>query len=214
VAYLAELRLQTPKGQESKIVLPERYRNQSEVAIYYTDFDRDGFLEFCLLAGAANREGEDARFYQLARQTYKTLWKEEFDGILYKELVPSPNAIPLPHPSLEGVRNVAGLTEEGIGLLSELSRLAADARSPISSLAKVNQEIQEIDKKLEEVGLSCPVLGALIRIFLMEKDNLRGDDVNVLASETKELYSTLARRGRRFANLFDHFDKTMQRTAL
>lgn len=215
VAFLTDLRLRTPKGEEANITLPDVYKNQDQVAIYYTDFDEDGFLEFKLLAGAGKREGEEPRFYHLARQTYKALWKEEFNGISYSRLEPNRTGpLPASHPSLAGVQKLLDLTTEGTGLLGQLSDLVRNANSPVSVLAKVNEGIQEVDKKLEEVGLSSPLLGALIRIFLMEKDNLRGDDIALLASETKELYSNLARRGRRFADLFDHFDKTLERIAV
>ncbi len=206
VAYLADLRLRTPRGEEQRIQLPEEFKNQQQVAIYRTDFDADGFLEFHLLGGGSVRNGETAEFYKSARDSYKALWKEEFDRIPYPELAVDQKRVPLPHPSLHGVNEILSLVEKGDALVAQLGNLVENPQSPLSELKEVNLSLQDLDQKLEEVGLSYPVIGALIRIFLMEKDNLRGDDVLLLASETKELYARLARRGRRFANLFEHFE--------
>jgi ADP-heptose:LPS heptosyltransferase len=207
VAYLAALRIRTPLGEEEKLNIAEEYRTQDQVAIYCTDFDEDGFLLFRLLGGGGNRNGEPARYFDIARRTYRALWKEEFDDIPYRALAPQPEGpIPCAHPSLEGVRQAVELAGEGIALLNRLCQLVTDRNSPPASLKEVNQAIQAVDTGLEEVGLSYPILGALIRIFLMEKENLRGNDVLALASKTKELYSRLNRRGRRFANLYSHFE--------
>jgi len=208
VAHLVQLRLSTPKGSEASIKLAPQFKNQQEAAIYCTEFDEDGFLRFRLLGGAATREGEVPRYYAAARESYRALWKEEFDGIPYVKLMTDPKMpTPRPHPSLAGVDEAIELTNQGCALLDQLRKLVRDPSSPVQALKEVNARVQEIDKKIEEVGLSHPILGALIRIFLMEKENLRGDDILKLASETGELYSRLARRGKRFAHLFEHFEK-------
>ncbi|MFN8388679.1 MAG: glycosyltransferase family 9 protein [Bdellovibrionota bacterium] len=207
VAYLAEVRIRTPRGFERDIELKEEYRSQQDVAIYCTEFDGDGFLRCRLLGGASARHGEKTAYYDFARAAYRALWKEEFDSIPYRELPPDEDKLELSHPNLEGIKNAIALTEQGIGLLGELSALVLDHSGSPHRLAEVSKQIQEVDTRIEEIGLSYPLIGALIRIFLMEKENLRGDDVLVLASKTKELYSRLERRGRRFANLFSHFER-------
>lgn len=210
VQCLVDIRLRTPRGKEREIALPPEYVRQEQVAIYCTEFDPDGFLEFRLLGGAAPRNGQSASYYDLCRRSYRALWKEEFDRIPYAALAPEESRVACPHPSLVGVTEALSLIEDGRRALEQLVGLVTDVSSPPAMLKEVNESLEKIDKKIEEVGLSYPVLGALIRIFLMEKENLRGDDVLKLASETRELYLRLARRSRRFANLFEHFALTSE----
>ena len=205
VTHLVEARLSTPIGAEESIFIPPEVNAKKEVAIFYTGFDEDGFLEFRGLAGEADRNGLSAAFYQAARKAYRALWKEEFAQISYSGLRPEfgvPEGGPVHN---QGLREIVLATEKGKQLLEKLVSLVDDPRSSVQLLKEVNSEIQKIDSKIEELGLSYPFLGALIRIFLMEKENLRGDDVRLLASDTRGLYDRLARRAVRLGRLFSHF---------
>ncbi len=197
--------MSTPIGAEESIFIPPEVNAKKEVAIFYTGFDEDGFLEFRGLAGEADRNGLSAAFYQAARKAYRALWKEEFAQISYSGLRPEfgvPEGGPVHN---QGLREIVLATEKGKQLLEKLVSLVDDPRSSVQLLKEVNSEIQKIDSKIEELGLSYPFLGALIRIFLMEKENLRGDDVRLLASDTRGLYDRLARRAVRLGRLFSHF---------
>ena len=201
VAAMTELRLKTPLDQ--RLQMPDGYAAQSEVAIYCTEFDSDGFLVFRHLAGSGSRNGRPASYFTKARESYKALWKEEFASLPFPEF---PWEEGTKYPEVPGISEAIALCKQGSALMRELSDLVQDPGSVPSRLKDVNLAVQQVDVNLEEIGLSFPVLGALIRIFLMEKENLRGDDILRLASETTELYQNLARRGRRFSDLFNYFE--------
>ena len=208
VVQLTELRLATPLGEESKIELPANLREQQDVAIYLTDFDKDGFLLFKRLAGGLPRRGEPISFYETMRNTYMALWKEEFEGIVYEELPPDPNTPALtPHPTLESLREAVALSNQGLRTVESLLSVVRSNTPAPERLKEINESLQRIDQQIEEVGLSTPPLGALVRIFMMEKDNMRGD-IFELSAHAENLYRNLDRRSRRFGQLFAHFDRT------
>jgi ADP-heptose:LPS heptosyltransferase len=206
VALLTAERLKagwTPEGMN----LPESVRLQSEVAIYVTDFDKDGFLVFNPLCGESARAGMAANYYRVARESYKDLWKEEFAKIPASLPPLSSSVTPRPEyaEKLHGVQLVSQRVQAGRKLLKELAGAVRDVSIPAKRFKELNMELDALDKNIEEIGMSYPVIGAIIRIFLMEKDNLRGDDVLKLASQTEELYSNLERRCNRFLQLFNHW---------
>lgn len=203
VVQLVDARLRTPLGQEQTIQLESDLVRRRQVGVYFTAFDEDGFLEFRSIGGESDRNGYSAPFYQAARAAYRAVWKEEFYGVSYRQLAPDPFEELTDGPGFfEGLRELVSLANHGKELLHRLLAAVQDSRSPASILKDLNSSIQNVDKTIEEIGLSYPVTGALVRIFLMEKENLRGDDVRELASETTELYTRLVRRSRRFGQLF------------
>lgn len=209
VVQLTQLRLSTPLGQEAAIELPKNLREQSDVAIYITEFDRDGFLLFKRLAGGLPRRGEPIGFYETMRNAYMALWKEEFEGIVYQEVPPRLDAPPVaPHPSLAALHEAVALSTEGLRTLDTLLHVVRSNTHAPERLKEINESLQRIDQQIEEVGLATPPLGALVRIFMMEKDNMRGADIFELSAHAKKLYENLDRRSRRFGQLFAHFDRS------
>ena len=106
-----------------------------------------------------------------------------------------------------GLAQAIELSKEGISMLEKLAAAVNDLGTGPEILRELNARLSEIDKEIESVGLSCPVLGAVIRIFLMEKENIRGDEILELASDNKSAYQRLLRRSHRFADLFKHFEE-------
>ena len=72
-------------------------------------------------------------------------------------------------------------------------------------LGAISATLGKIDRSIEETGFTYSVLGAVVRIFIMEKENLRGEDVLELGTLTAELYRTLIRRTKRFGQIFGAF---------
>lgn len=205
---LVQIRLETPQGEEDRIVLPDPLKNQKLAAIYLTQFDQDGFLEFRHLAGENSKNGLSAKIYNLAKNSYRALWKEEFEKINYPALPPGINReLDSKNFIDRGLAQAIELSHEGISKLEKLAAAVNDLKTGPDVLRELNSRLAEIDKEIEYVGLSCPVLGAIIRIFLMEKENIRGDEILNLASDNKSAYQRLLRRSHRFADLFKHFEE-------
>ncbi|MCB0323711.1 MAG: hypothetical protein KDD69_09070 [Bdellovibrionales bacterium] len=206
MAYLAQLRLDTPLGAEGSVEIPAAIADPRQVVVYYSAFDAEGFLDFLPLNGCSGRHGQPDDYYPNARDAYRALWKEEFAGIPVAEELRQPG-VPLEaiHPSLAGLTKAIELARAGRQTLAQLHQLVRDVSSPPQLLNDANATVAAIDRHLEEVSLAYPILGAIIRIFIMEKENLRGDDPLQLISETDRLYENLVRRSERFGSLYAHY---------
>ncbi len=206
VAYLTQLRLSTPQGREVEMKVPASVASPSSVSIYRTDFDQDGFLTFTSINGTASYHGQKVGYFESARQAYAALWKEEFAGVPFCALSPeAPTEYPMLHPSLVGLRQALQWADEGERVIDQLVEVIKDVNSSSLLLGELGSRQEQIDKDLESISLAYPLIGALVRIFIMEKENMRGSDALMLAQETKELYRRLKRRGRRFWQLFEYY---------
>lgn len=212
VFEVTKLRLNTPMGEEKNIHIPINLANPSEVMVYRTAFDADDFLEFIPLNKniAAMRSGSTMRFFDAARNAYRALWKEQFCQIAAKvPSIESPSkslaAKPLHSEVRHGLEAIQAHAARGRELIEELNKLIIDINSPPSKLGAVNGEINENNREIEELGLTYPIAGALVRMFIMENQNLRGDDPLVLASQLRGLYESLYLRTEKFDKLFSHY---------
>ena len=215
--YLTELRLKTPRGREAEIVISPQVADPNQVVVYRSTFDEDGFLDFIPLNGEALKKGHPWIFFEAARSAYRKVWKEELDGAPKRELpqLPAGPALHVLDGSyLEITRGVEALlimTRNGVSLLDELTRLINDVSSPPKLLGEINAGISILDRQIEELGLAYPALGALVRMFIMEKENIRGNDPLILASQVKGLYQSLRWRTEKFSHIF-HYEVLMHNT--
>ncbi len=214
VTFLTQKRLEISQGSEQALKIPRTIADPNEVAIYLTAFDKDNFLDFVQLNQSEKVSvGDEER----AKIAYRQLWKEEFGAIAKKDneengtLQPSltsqpkltnTSKLPILDTCQSGLTEAIRLTGEGVKLINDLTMLIHDRSSPPAKLGLINKGLEEIDRSLEELGLSYPVLGALTRVFILEKSNMRGEDPLLLASEMKGLYEILHRRSRKFGELF------------
>lgn len=210
VAELVSIRLSHPREDDDSLALPSHLVRQQRAAIYVTAMDGDGFLECRLMGGAAPRRGEPVEFFECARKSYRALWKEEFDGIVFRPCPPTGGLPAIAHPRLAAVREIVALADEAIIQLNRLREAVIDTRTPGHVLGALNGAVSAADRAIEEVGLSEGLLGAIVRIFLMEKENIRGDDVLELVGATLQIHTTLIRRVKRFAELFGFYANHLQ----
>ncbi|MCB0359476.1 MAG: hypothetical protein KDD44_07560, partial [Bdellovibrionales bacterium] len=106
------------------------------------------------------------------------------------------------HELMGTIGEICSAAKRGHEMVAELIRLIEDTTSAPHLLGEVNEQINRISRHIEDLGLSRPALGALVRMFIMEKENMRGDDPVQLASEMGEIFAALDRRGRAFGDLF------------
>ena len=78
VAELSILRAQTPMGEIPSIEHCLNLAPADQVAVYYSHFDDEGFLDFKVLNGNSAKNGYHKGFFPAAQRAYRTLWKEEF----------------------------------------------------------------------------------------------------------------------------------------
>lgn len=209
VAHLLELRLNTPSDQVKNLKVDERLCPAESVAIYYSDFDEEGFLDFKRINSPAQRLGYHPGYFDAAMDAYRQLWKEEFGMMEPKEV---PSVEPLNKLAVVDHRSegTAGLEEavkaaaKGIEVSERLIELIRDVSSSPHLLGEVNNQINAINRHIEDIGLTYPMLGALVRMFVMERQNMQGKDAALLALDMKEIYENLRRRGQKFAKLFKY----------
>ena len=200
VAELSKLRLNCSDDSELKIEA-----DPSQVGVYVTEFDDDGFLEFRRINGFGTRRGRNDEIPLRVRKAFKEVWKHEFgakisqthnkarEGVARLEQYPA---------FLSALSEIDNLVKSGEGLISELNSLISDASSPPHLLGEMAKKIELNDRAIEEVGLSYPELGVLTRVFVMEKQNIRGSDAGKVASEMVGLYQSLQRRSRLFERFY------------
>ena len=80
-----------------------------------------------------------------------------------------------------------------------LSAFVRDSGTTAPQFKKINEDISELDRLIEELGLTHGPLGALTRMFVFSKENLQGSDPLDLASQMKSIYQDLDRRCQKFA---------------
>ena len=210
VVHLAKLRLSTPRGADETLRLSPDIADPRRVLVFRTLFDKDGFLDFASMNGVSTRFGEAAGFYETCRAAYRALWKEEFADCPWDGPSRTNGALPVIHDLFDGLNKICELTDEGTRCIGQLVAAINDLQTPPRRLGELNTRLQELDRTIETTSLSYPPLGALVRISIMEKENMRGDDPLMLARETQDIYSRLQRRSQRFAQLFTHFSQSIK----
>lgn len=192
VAQLCALRLQTSAEQVCDLKVDA---DPAEVVIYGTTFDDEGFIDFRPLNGLAERKGLPPEYYQRTRDSYRRVWKSEFGQELSIPHREADWQISNPKDRIESALSaIVELCDIGQQRLTELEKCIADRSVPARILGEKNAEVVQTDKLLEDLGHAEGALGALVRMFVMEKENLRGDDPFALVAATKALYQGLKRR--------------------
>lgn len=201
MAYLTKLRLRTPLENDSFIEIPEDIAPPDLVQVYRTEFDPDGFLLFSSMNGYKAINGYERGYLETSRAAYRVLWKEEF-----AKIEPAQELKQWPNIALgEDTQELIELTEEAVKCLNILQEMVLDQSRTAEEIQAVSDELNRIDTQIEQLSLIFPILGAIIRIFIMEKENLRGEDLILLSEQSKLIYQSLGRRLQSFRKYFSYY---------
>jgi ADP-heptose:LPS heptosyltransferase len=176
--------------------VPKELADPREVIVYRSFFDEHGFCDLEAMNGTS-----DDRFMRY-RKAYRKLWLDDVGGFEVERRKPATKLIVVDE-DLAGLNDVQACAERGQGLMERLSALVQDERSSAAALKQINESITELDRQIEELGLSHQPLGALTRMFVFSKENLQGSDALDLASQMKGIYQDLERRCRKFADYYN-----------
>lgn len=202
MAYLTRLRLETPLEHDGYIQIPHDIAPPGQVRVYRTDFDREGFLEFVEMNGFSGTRGYKKGYLESARAAYRVLWKEELASCpAPEELVYSSEPLELQ----DEVYEMLHVVDSACQALEKLKKIAFDPSIPASELEDISRMLTRYDTNLEQLSLTFPILGAIVRIFIMEKENLRGEDIFKLTDQSLEIYRVLERRLQKFQKYFSHY---------
>jgi ADP-heptose:LPS heptosyltransferase len=147
--------------------------------IYRTGFDADGRYVCSVLGNHPPRSDDQVR------RAYRDTWRALLDG----GRAPVGIATSIDRAPFAVLERAA---HEGESLASQL-RSAVKRRAPLGTIEGLGREIEVLDRALVEHGGMHPEVAVLTQMFKFGKENLEGNDVAVLAEQTRRLYHDLAR---------------------
>jgi hypothetical protein len=172
-------------------VLPEGLIPEDQAIVYRSTFDEFGFCDLVPLNTKSPMSIEPYR------KAYRKLWLDELGGMM----LPSPQGkqtLKVAQP-VEGIEKIVEAAEQGIKTIDDLFHAIRDYSTPASKFNQINDTLSQIDRHVEDVGFNHPHLGPLARMFIFAKENLSGTDAVELASQMRQNYSNLIRRGKKFS---------------
>ena len=173
--------------------LPADIVSELDAVVYRTYFDEFGFCDLKPLNSTKASELEPFR------RAYRQLWLDELgDMMLPAKPNPQKKTLAIAAP-LEGIEKIVTTANDGAQTIDALVKAIRDVSQRGSVLNELNDRLTEIDRVVEDIGFNHPHLGPLSRMFIFAKENLSGTDAIELASQMKDNYTNLARRGKKLA---------------
>jgi ADP-heptose:LPS heptosyltransferase len=206
--------------QKGNWKLDRRLVRSNEMNVFESVFDYDGLINFKpLLKNIPTNMEVYSRFY-------RQLW---VDSLIKKPRSDSANKESLRNLSdsiqedfqAEGLREVVlGIGEDfnlfrelrsiarsGIKFCSRLSESVVKNQVTADKLKLFASSIEEIDEKIDRLGMTHPQIKPISDIFDKRKENLDGDDVERLAKETQICYEKLEYECKRMVEIMERVFK-------
>jgi ADP-heptose:LPS heptosyltransferase len=89
------------------------------------------------------------------------------------------------------LQDIVKLANSGKKMCGNIIRGVSEGKKSPNKVAKFGEDIILVDEKIEALGLSNPELRPLTEMFTKRKENLVGDNVCLLAIETRKCYASL-----------------------
>jgi len=169
------------------------------VMVYRTVFDEHGFCDMRPI----NAPGGDV--YTRYRDAYRKLWLNELGGFEVERTskrATKSSMLGVIDPGVEGLQEIASCAQKGQQLMGRLRQLVLDVRAPGAALQRINGEIADLDRTIEELGFHYGPIGSLAKMFMFAKENLTGSDPLSLASQMDSIYGDLGRRCQKFSDFY------------
>jgi ADP-heptose:LPS heptosyltransferase len=180
--------------------------NSAEVIAYKTCFDEFGFYNLEPLHPVPSSPE------LILRECYRKMWLKLLGGHRVSEKFPHyvkqarslqvREKLSQFQSELEALQNKAEL---GVFYIKELINAISDSSIAPSRFAELGASISDLDREVEEFGLVNPALCPITKMFVFDKENLIGTDAHELASQMKEVYSSLQIRAKTLCNILNSF---------
>jgi ADP-heptose:LPS heptosyltransferase len=186
--------------------IPADLVNWRQAVVYRSEFDEHGFLDFVPMNPIPRKNDF------IMREVYRRLWVDDLGGEIYRNRPRIPVAretslVICDNLDVEKLASdVAGLAKTGQRVLDQLFLAVNDPSVSGPQLAELNGALNDIDRQVEELGLTMHILGPLARMFIFARENLEGTDVMVLGQQMKQAYIDLERRGEK---LFGYYTQVI-----
>jgi hypothetical protein len=200
--------------------LDSKQVRSNEMNVFESVFDYDGLINFKPLLKSIPTEME------VYSRFYRQLW---VDSLIKKTKSDAANKEALRKLSdsiqedfqPEGLREVIFGIKEDFNLFRELRSIARSGirfSSKLSELVVKNQvtadklklfasSIEETDEKIDRLGMTNPQIKPISDIFDKRKENLDGDDIELLAKETRNCYEKLEFECKRMVEIMERVFK-------
>ena len=172
--------------------------NPSEFVVYESSFDEHGFIELLPIHSIPRR------INWVMKEVYRRLWLDDLGDLVYTDLSLRPK---FSKPSslivvdeneegrfFEGISWLLDLTRRGKANLERLEVAVSDDSSLPGELSSLSDAISAIEQQIEDLGYQISLFGPVTRMFTIDKENLIGTEPLHLASQMRDVFSTLERR--------------------
>ena len=183
--------------------------NFSKVKPYYSVFDKDNMVEFLPLikktldindiVGNAYRTmwkrvlGDNGRL-NISSHTYTEEILEESRDVaekLKEHYDIKINAIIHLNNLPKIFNKLAQFGKDGVSITKDIIKEVSRVKFDAEYVKGLGNKIDEIDKKINLLGLTEPAAGPIVSMFKFAKENLQGDNILILAEDTLIIYTTL-----------------------
>lgn len=182
-------------------VLPETINQDSEVNVFETVFDFNMYFRLRPLVRCR------LEMYDLFRSAYTLLWrsllgeKKDINGFLINGICENLSQ----EYDCSDIEKIDDLMEKKYSTLEDISRLAqagqklcgkiikgaSGRKGDSQKLGQFGETITSLDKEIEIIGQSNPEVKPLTDMFSKRKENVGGENICLLAIETRKCYIDL-----------------------
>ena len=183
--------------------------NFSKVKPYYSVFDKDNMVEFLPLIK------KTLDINDIVGNAYRTMWKRvlgdngrlNISSHTYTEEILEEsrevtekvkehydikiNAIIHLNNLPKIFNKLAQFGKDGVSITKDIIKEVSRVKFDAEYVKGLGNKIDEIDKKINLLGLTEPAAGPIVSMFKFAKENLQGDNILLLAEDTLIIYTTL-----------------------
>ena len=183
--------------------------NFSKVKPYYSVFDKDNMVEFLPLIK------KTLDINDIVGNAYRTMWKRVLgdngrlnisshtftEEILEESRVVAEklkehydikiNAIIHLNNLPKIFNKLAQFGKDGVSITKDIIKEVSRVKFDAEYVKGLGNKIDEIDKKINLLGLTETAAGPIVSMFKFAKENLQGDNILLLAEDTLIIYTTL-----------------------
>ena len=183
--------------------------NFSKVKPYYSVFDKDNMVEFLPLIK------KTLDINDIVGNAYRTMWKSvlgdngrlNISSHTYTEEILEEsrevtekvkehydikiNAIIHLNNLPKIFNKLAQFGKDGVSITKDIIKEVSRVKFDAEYVKGLGNKIDEIDKKINLLGLTETAAGPIVSMFKFAKENLQGDNILLLAEDTLIIYTTL-----------------------
>lgn len=209
VLAAVEMQISDFRLRISEFKIPHSAFRNSKVKPYYSAFDKDNMVEFLPLIK------KTLDINDIAGNAYRAIWKRVLGDNVKLNITSYTNTEEILEESREVAEKLkehydikmnvithlnnlpktfnklAQFGKDGVSITKDIIKEVSRVKFDAEYVKKLGSKIDEIDKKINLLGLTEPAAGPIVSMFKFAKENLQGNNILLLAEETLIIYTTL-----------------------